>query len=684
MSSIELSRRSVLSAIAGASLFGPALARAATIPAHNRTGTIQDVEHVVILMQENRSFDHYFGTMAGVRGFADPRPAVLPSGASVFEQPAPDGRVIRPFRFDVERSSFSVMSSLDHSWLTGHQAWNRGLYDGWIKTKSDLTMGYLERDDIPYHFALADTFTVGDAYFASLIGPTCPNRFYLMTGSVDGMRQGGGPIVDNDNITQIPNGQILGRGWTTYAERLQREGISWRAYRQGDDFSSDDDSDGGMNLLLAFEAFRNAKPGDPLYEFGVAPRRLEALKNDVLENRLPQVSWLFPPRIFCEHPNWPPLFGMEYIARVLDALTANPDVWSKTVLLVMYDENDGFFDHVPPPVPPLSADEGLSTVPVAGEVHLDGRPFGLGMRVPFIAISPWSRGGFVNSEVFDHTSVIRFLETRFGVHEPNITPWRRSVCGDLTSMFDFQRPNAARVPELARDAYIPLPDQKAFDRFKSLTSRLAAPSAPVDFVAPRVASDRRPTRPLAYDLAVDMVIERQRAKLSFHNLGSVGAAFTLRDAEQPLRPQRRYTVEAGKTLRDALLVGKPIDIRVDGANGFLRELWLDGEPASFDLSVRHDASAGRRDLRLRLANLQKTALQLRVTDGHGQHDAMIEIGPEETRDVDLDLTSTDGWYDLVLGAGSQRWRGCGHVENRQPSMTDPAIRREALRSHNDA
>ena len=212
-------------------------------------------------------------------------------------------------------------------------------------------------------------FTVCDGYFASLLGPTCPNRLYFLTGSVDAAGKGGGPVVDNDNITQLPTGKVYGGGWSTYAERLQTAGISWQCYRQGDDPASDDDSDGGMNVLLAFDAFRRAGEGTPLYERGVRPRRLEQLKQDVIGERLPQVSWLFPPRLFCEHPNWPPAFGAEYIARVLDALTANTEVWSKTVFLIMYDENDGFFDHVVPPRPPLSRDHGLSTVPYDDEIN---------------------------------------------------------------------------------------------------------------------------------------------------------------------------------------------------------------------------------------------------------------------------------------------------------------------------
>src|SRR5262249_37432190 len=137
-----------------------------------------------------------------------------------------------------------------------------------------------------------------------------------------------------------------------------------------------------------------------------------------------------------EHPDAPPAFGQALAARLIAALTADPDVWARTVFFLNYDENDGFFDHMPPPVPAISPDMGKSTVSVEGEIY-KGEPVGLGPRVPILVVSPWSKGCYVSSQLFDHTSVIRFLEKRFGVAEPNITPWRRAVCGDLTGTLDF-------------------------------------------------------------------------------------------------------------------------------------------------------------------------------------------------------------------------------------------------------
>jgi len=270
---------------------------------------------------------------------------------------------------------------------------------------------------------------------------------YLMTGMIDPTGAGGGPLLDNNDIVDVP--KLPPFTWTTYPERLEAAGISWQVYQQGLDFTDDYEGNYGTNVLANFQKFIDAPEGSSLKNRGMSIRRLDALAADVQANRLPQVSWIQPPAIFSEHPSFMPGYGANYTARILDALTANPEVWSKTVLFIMYDENDGFFDHVVPPMPPTPVLPGKSTVDVAAEIHdvvnpahqplytADNLPYGLGPRVPMTVVSPWSKGGFVCSQVFDHTSVIRFIEARFGVHEPNISAWRRAVCGDLTSALDF-------------------------------------------------------------------------------------------------------------------------------------------------------------------------------------------------------------------------------------------------------
>src|SRR6201996_5887237 len=442
-------------AAASAALPAP-IAQALALPARRRTGTLKDLEHVVILMQENRSFDHYFGTMRGVRGFADPRPLMRPDGKSAFLQPKTprSAEMVAPFRFDTAATSAQTIDSLDHSWKGSHAQWK--WHDAWIPAKSPMTMGYFTRQDIPFYYALADAFTVCDAYHCSIFGPTNPNRMFLFTGT-GGLAAGNdGPQVavnppDEPNETADPINDAKAfkpYRWPTYAERLQAAGGSWKLYQEYDNY--------GDNALAYFEAFRGIDPTSPLYQRGRAwaegshagnaktsdgEHMIAAFAKDVAADRLPQVSWIVAPTRLCEHPQYPPGAGEDFTARLIAALTNNPEVWGKTALILNYDENDGFFDHMPPLVPPTGTAPGKSTVSTEGELY-HGEPVGLGPRVPMIVVSPWTKGGWVNSQLFDHTSVLRLLEARFGVAEPHITPWRRTVTGDLLSVFDFAADDA--------------------------------------------------------------------------------------------------------------------------------------------------------------------------------------------------------------------------------------------------
>ena len=377
-----------------------------------------------------------------------------------------------PFRPNISDLGLAFIQDLDHSWNGQHQAFNQGQYDQWVPAKTSTTMAHLQRRDMPFHYALADAFTVCDGYHCSGLTSTDPNRYYMWTGWVGNDGRGGGPVINNDE---------LGYDWTTYPERLERAGVSWKIYQ---DVGVGLDADGywgwtsdayignyGDNSLLYFDNYRSAAPGTPLYEKARTGTNaadgqgfFDILAADVKADRLPQVSWVVAPEAFTEHPNWPANYGAWYVSKVLDALTGNPDVWSKTALLVTYDENDGFFDHVVPPYPNVGGLPGGSTVSTSNELYTgpDGGPgnYGLGVRVPMLVLSPWSTGGWVCSETFDHTSIIQFIESRFGVHEPNITPWRRAVCGDLTSAFDFSRvrANAPGLPPTG--AYKPTDDQR--------------------------------------------------------------------------------------------------------------------------------------------------------------------------------------------------------------------------------
>jgi phospholipase C len=393
--------------------------------------SFKQIKHVVLMMQENRSFDHYFGTMAGVRGFGDPHALKLPHGKSVFHQPDPKspGGSMQPFHLDTQKSQAQRIPATNNGWGVLHSSWNGGKMDNWLgshrstdKGNAPFVMGYYKRADIPFHFALAESFTVCDAYHCSVLGPTWPNRMYWMTGTFDASGKHGGPLLDN-----IPSKK--GFTWTTYAERLQKAGVSWKLYHQKDEF--------GTNLFWQFKSFRDAPQKSDLYRRGMTPGPADQFERDVKHDRLAAVSWILPTGEACEHPDHWPAAGAAFVARHVEALASNPDVWNKTVLILNYDENDGLFDHVVPPTPP----------PHTPGEYVGGLPIGAGFRVPCIIVSPWTAGGWVSSERFDHTSVLRFLEKFTGVREPNITEWRRKMFGDLTSPFRF-RQKAGDPPKL--------------------------------------------------------------------------------------------------------------------------------------------------------------------------------------------------------------------------------------------
>ena len=438
LGSAPITRRRLLGTAAGA-----AVASASTLMPPNlqkvladgppRHGSLSDIKHVVLLMQENRSFDHYFGTLAGVRGFDDKDALVLPNGKSIFYQPDavnPSGYLL-PFHLDTRTTSAQKIPSTSHAWSVQHASWNGGKMDNWLAAhreaegdKAPYVMGYHTREDIPFHYALADMFTLCDAYHCSVFGPTLPNRMYWMTGTVDADGEAGGPMTNNDRIEG-------GYRWTTYAERLEKAGISWKVYQQEDNY--------GCNALDYFHNFMTADPKSPLYQRGMVRDPIGKFEYDAMNDNLPAVSWIIPTSHESEHPEYMPAAGAAFIASKLNAIAANPEVWAKTAFILNYDENDGIFDHVAPPVPPAGT---------PGE-FVDGLPIGGGFRVPCMIISPWTAGGWVCSEAFDHTSMLQFLEKWAGVPEPNISDWRRKTFGDLTSAFRFdgERAGAPQLPD---------------------------------------------------------------------------------------------------------------------------------------------------------------------------------------------------------------------------------------------
>jgi len=673
------------------------ISKALAIPANDRTGTIDDVEHIVILMQENRSFDHLFGTLRGVRGFGDPRAVILPTGKSVWHQPNGAAELL-PFRPDVTDLGKTFLPDPPHSWNSTHAAWNGGNHDRWVPVKGVTTMTYHIRKDLPYHFALAEAFTLCDAYHCSVLGPTDPNRYHMWTGWVGNDGSGGGPVISNAEA---------GYDWSTYPELLEAAGVSWKVYQ---DIGVGLTADGfwgwtsdpyignyGDNSLLYFHQYQNALPGTPLADKAKTgtnilaqnrdpERLLDIFRDDVRQGKLPQVSWIVAPEAYCEHPNWAPDYGAWYVSQFVDILASNEEVFSKTVLFVTYDEEGGFFDHHVPPTPPQSNLDGLSTVETTNEIYTGSGgthgPYGLGMRVPMMVISPWSKGGWVNSQLFDHTSLIRFIETRFGRHYPhlmkesNITPWRRAVVGDLTSAFDFKRPN--------EDDEIDLPDTSSFKPTNLVRYPDFNVVPPANQSLPKQEDGVRRARALPYTLHVHGSIDVSGSafQLDFGNTGQATAVFQVRSGSNAHSP-RTYTVEPNKSLSDTWSLGAiglaNCDLSVYGPNGFFRS--FKGtvaalSQAQLDVQVNYTGEDDDKGLTLVISNHSSKTVTVSILDGYTGKSDSREIKPNATVSDRISLEHLSGWYDLIVTvAGEPRieFHLAGHVEDGKDSISDPAL-----------
>ncbi|MEV7401989.1 phosphocholine-specific phospholipase C [Streptomyces sp. NPDC091267] len=688
-----------LGAATAGSLLPPSLQAAiAAQPAHSAGTGGRDglgvIKHVVILMQENRSFDHYFGTLRGVRGFGDRNAVELPSGKPVFEQPAPLGTSVLPFPVrgaaETQKRDLQYIGALDHSWSGGGKAWAGGWMNGWVSAKTAATMAYYDRRDIPLHYELADTFTVCDAYHSSIHSSTSPNRNHLWSGKT-GNEPNGKRAVGNDAYDE---GTHPGYDWGTYAERLEKAGRSWRTYTEWENFTDNQieffatfkaiarkalAKTGGHTYMESFySAVRDAEAAERdrlfgLLEAGVATldkgerrlferalRRVETgtladeFAKDVAAGTLPEVSYLVPSAVDSEHPSVSsPIHSATIVYKVLDALGKHPDVWRHTAVIINYDENDGFFDHVPPPVAP----------PEVREEQWEGKPSGLGMRVPMLVVSPWTIGGYVCSEVFDHTSVIRFLERWTGVKEPNIGDWRRTVTGDLTSAFDFSR--GRRRPEVEQPGAIP-----------PFSGRWS-PRPPLVQHMPVQEPGARPARALPYQPDAQAKVVDEAVRVTLSNTGRSSAHFALYPyaGEFPV-PQHRDV--KGTTQWTVPVTGAAYRFTVTGPNGFRREFAgsaKDGAPAE----VASRVAAPERDLHLTLRNTGRTTLTFNVRPRGYADEAdlrdwtrTVKVKPGRSRTVVHSAADAHGWYDLdvtVDGDDAFRRRLMGHIENGRASVS---------------
>ena len=765
--------------IAAATLaaFPPSIRRALAIPAHHDTGTIKDVKHVVLLMQENRSFDSYFGTFKGVRGYGDRLAVPTPNGKNVFYQSytkSTPPSTYAPYRLDASKGNAQRAGSTPHSWADSQAAWDHGRMYKWPDAKNLLSLGYYDGAEVPFQRALADAFTLCDHYHCGMHTGTIANRLFYWSGTngpngispVDGSKVQVAALNNQFNGGNDIGPSTQGWTWTTYADRLEKAGVKWKVYQSLID-------NYGCNEMMGFRHWRAAieqmpparrpvyvaatditQPVDaagPLYDAAVddalsplakgfgntMPQGfLETFREDIRNGTLPAVSWIISPSAYSEHPGpSSPAKGGWYVQEVLDALTANPEVWSKTVLLVNFDENDGFFDHLPSPAVPSRHADGtlaggctLADADVAVEYHdfapattsqpaADGRPYGPGPRVPMWVVSPWSRGGWVNSQVCDHTSTLMFLEQCFGVVEPQISPYRRAVCSDLTSAFNFERPNSEPLPTLA--GHTTKGDADALTAAQQALPKIV-PTA--DAALPVQATGVRPSRALPYELHASARADalNGRVQLLFANSGRAAAVFHVYDKlHLSDRLPRRYVVEPGKQLAgdwasmadDAGLY----DLWVLGPNGFHRHFKGDlnrlraGGVALPEIRVGYERRQG--DLYLQLRNegrrdcrftVQSNKLYARPEafegggkdrhddHGHGNDDrdargrhagnkdgswSLRVKGGDDSR-LRWSLDASGQWYDFVVTCDADpafHRRLAGRLETGRHSVSDPAM-----------
>src|SRR3984957_1322006 len=626
------------------------------------SGTIADVKHVVILMQENRSFDHYFGTLRGVRGFGDKQILSYPNGTSIFQQPDPartDLGYLLPYNLTDQTDG-----DLDHSWEGDHAARNGGQWNNWVAAKSEETMGYFTRDEIPFQYAVADAFTICDGYHQGIMAPTSPNRMYFWTGTSSGW-------TSNPDDYTVDFGSDAGTPEvTTYPELLQKAGVSWQVYTNhqvGDSGSFPDfflgdfgdtplwfyqqyNSSNGRNGGTSELAVRGAvtpwgtDAGAPPLSETHAAYVLSEFINDVKSNSLPQVSWIVAPAGYCEHPSYTPDYGAHYVNTVLQTLFANPEVWKNTSLFITYDEHDGFFDHQLPPFPETTVTDE----------YIDGLPIGPGTRVPMLIASPWTRGGYVDSNVYDHTSMLQFLATWTGVKPANVSPWRASVTGNLTTAFDFRHPDFS-VPKN-------IPTLEQTWTLTQLTGGSTTPPAEGAQKMPAQESGTRPHRPASSQPQADVTVDRTTGQVtaSLTNTGTVGVSFAVYpDNYLPFLPTP-FTVLPGSPrsyVWDATLTGGKSAFSVYGPDGFLTS--FAGQVVAAGLNagpvpvVTASLPSGRTTtVELTLANQAQKEVLYTLTPndytGHTQTVA-VQLGSPKTISWPTDQY---GYYDVVITAST--------------------------------
>jgi len=803
--------------------------------------TYLDAEHVVILMQENRSFDHSYGTLRGVRGYNDPRAITLPNKNLVWLQTNESGETYAPFRLNIKETKATWMGSLPHSWPNQVDARNQGKYDQWLIAKKSghkdyakmpLTQGYYNREDIPFYYSLADAFTVCDQNFCSSLTGTTPNRLYLFTGTVrEKPNTDAYANIRNENVTDDNEAS-----WTTFPERLEENNISWRIYqnelsiRTG--FTGEEDSwlanftDNPIEWFKQYNVRFHTKyqdylkeklkslPGEVrelqtklrssslpteeikksedlieekglLYEFlqaelkewspenfaklteyhknlhrkafttnvndpdyrsvatvkyhdgdieheAKAPQgdTLHQFRADVSNGKLPTVSWLVAPENFSDHPG-APWYGAWYVSEVMDILTKNPDVWKKTIFILCYDENDGYFDHVPPYVVPHPHKEhtgitspGIDTAVEFVTMEQDMKkkdkkecresPIGLGYRVPLVIASPWNRGGNVCSEVFDHTSIIQFLE-KFVSHksgkdivEDNISAWRRTICGDLTSSFKPDDGKAFPLPKFVERAEFMESIHNAQYRrlpsaYKALTTedikQLNANPAKSPYM-PKQEKGTRPACPIPYQLYAEGALNTDKkafeisleARNDIFGKQSAGSPFIIYAPGKYQQEQVRvwnYAVSSGGKVQDKWSIEDFEDqiyhLIAYGPNGFMREYMGDISDPSIQVSCGYQLDKNQKptgNIELKIKNTDSTKKYVvAIRDNAYKTKSLIKtLEPSGSKGSEsaiiMNLQKSFNWYDFTVRVNGNNIFGkrfAGHVETGKESQSDPLM-----------
>ncbi|SIQ94434.1 phospholipase C [Chryseobacterium sp. RU37D] len=774
-----LEKSSLLLAGLGTSgILHPSIVKALTIEPAAET-TFYDAEHVVILMQENRSFDHAFGALKGVRGFLDQRTFIKPDGHSAFFQKGDSGKYAAPARLNLRNTKSTWMSSLPHSWDNQQKALNKGKYDQWLQAKASgnkdykeipLTLGYYNREDLPFYYQLADAFTIFDQYFCSSLTGTNPNRLFHWSGTIREQQNGKVKAnVYNENIDYDKNHQAR---WKSFPEILEENNVSWKIYQNEiclpkgmsgeqeawlSNFSDNPiewfskfnvkfskgyyqnipniisnlkkeiEKNPGQKerlekmiaeleedkikyhpdnfaKLSRFEknlherAFTNNSNDPDFWNLEIGQdengERLVVPKGDVLfqfrkdvENKnLPLISWLVAPEHFSDHPS-SPWYGAWYISEVLNILTKDPEIWKKTIFIINYDENDGYFDHVlpfPPPMNPsqpvdFNGKEGVEYVNKDQEYmnssnlkdyeKIEGT-VGLGYRVPMIIASPWTKGGFVNSEVSDHTSVLQFLEKFIhkkinkNVTVDHISAWRRAICGDLTSAFNS---SSVKIPHMD---YL---NQKNYT--KTINSAKNKPVPNLKWYSENELNNNlleiqerglKPSNPLPYDYYVNLLI----GKISMVNLKERAVPLIVYDRTKFNNDSFHfsYALYSKQELSHVVKPGK-YDYEVFGPNGFYRHFKGENDPLT-EIWMIKTPSKNLVEITFRRNKKENTNTRITLENLYEKKNTEISLKTFQEKII-VDLNKMKGWYDLKIHSGNNLWHFAGRLENGKTSVSDP-------------